>query len=157
MTTAPYMAEMSTLTAIHQPLLPFALVGSELPKLRTLCEYTVQFEAVKCDMSSDTSRREFILCFFKMPLMDEAINLGQLNCRHYIRDLLVSSEFNDKYPGPLVMLTAWKWNSASQAATFWLRGDVLDEMLRDSGQWGCGIYRTDSWPVMKKSSSITAR
>ena len=36
MTTAPYMAEMSTLTAIHQPLLPFALAGSELPKLRTL-------------------------------------------------------------------------------------------------------------------------
>ena len=86
-----------------------------------------------------------MLCFFKMPLMDEAIILGQLNCRHYIRDLLVSSEFDEKYPGSLVTLTAWKWNSAPQAATFWLREDLLDEILRDSGQWGCGICRTDSW------------
>ena len=145
MTTAPYMAEMSTLTDIHQPLLPFALADSELPKLRTLCKYTVQFKAVKRDISSDNSRREFMLCFFKVPLMDEAINLAQLSCRQYIRDFLVSSEFNDKYPCSPAMLTAWRWDSASQTATFWLREDVFDEMLRDSGQWGCGIYRTDSW------------
>jgi hypothetical protein len=145
----PVRAQLTTLTALWRPVLPFGIASPHIPKIETIHKYTVKFQDIS-DHAANVPT--FILAFCDLELLP----LGARSIRKYV----LSDELADKFSEArrlhkkgLHIISAWDYDRPSKTATFWLRHNVMDAMKRVSGarhpapasQWAVAVWRTDNW------------
>jgi len=137
--TKPFVAELSTLASMWQSVLPFGVLTPNIPRRQDVRKYRITFTNVSGDVDSVAT---FVLAFFHTLM---------LPLQPSFRTLLLDDEQGQKDPqaaalrkGGLQIITTWEWARSSKTATFWLRRDVMEEMLRGSS-WSVMIWRTDNW------------
>jgi hypothetical protein len=135
----PFVAELSTLASMWQPALPFGLLSTNIPRRQDIRKYRLAFTNVSGEVDNVAT---FVLAFFKTLLLPpkSAFRTLLLDDEEGQKDSQVSTLRKEG----LHIVTTWEWSRSSKTATFWLRRDVMEEMLR-SQRWGVMIWRTDNW------------
>lgn len=135
----PFVAELSTLASMWQPVLPFGFLSTHVPRRQDIRRYRLSFTNVSGEVDNVAT---FVLAFF---------NTLMLPTQPSFRPLLLDDEQGQKDPQAsalrkegLHIVTTWEWSRSSKTATFWLRRDVMEGMLR-AQRWGVMIWRTDNW------------
>ena len=137
--TAPFIAEMTTLLSMYQVLLPFSVLTTRLPNIGTIRKYAYQ---VDVPLHPVPGPNHFILVFYNEDLMKAETDS--------LRPYFLSDETAD-HSGEaqrirekgLHSLTTWTWNRPEKTVSFWFREDVMEVMKRD--EWFVSVSRTDSW------------
>ena len=150
--TKPFVAELTTLTTLWQPILPFAISSPNLPRLDQVHKYSVRFQSVKDNAANIPT---FILAFYdkKMPettwtsslrkhLLDDEKGLPKMSSN--------ARKINDE---GLHIITTWKYERETRTATFWFRQDVL-EKLKSQNKLRVAIWRTDNWTRQSSPQQI---
>ena len=151
-TTAPYAPEMSTLTTIFQPMLPFSIISSALPKSDAIHLYNISFSSLHVNYHHDRMP-VFALIFYNNQALKEVIgerNPATLNWR-----LLFYCAFEDKShvlvdqlrEHGLILWSSFEWERRKERASVWMRKDFGDKCL-SSRDWCVGIVRTDTWRLV---------
>ncbi|KAK5939947.1 hypothetical protein PMZ80_007365 [Knufia obscura] len=146
LSTAPFVAEMSTLTSMFTRVLPFAplVKPGTIPPLRTLRRCTVAFPKLPVIEHLDLYRPDFVIILLKDSVMARLFphdGDGSIPMRR----LLTDQKSLDALPHDLHVISTWKWDFEEQKATFWLREDVARSIVADKVLWRCEIWRTDNW------------
>ena len=153
-TTAPYAPEMSTLTTIFQPMLPFSIISSALPNPGDIHLYTISFSSLHVNYHHDRMP-VFALIFYNDHALQKVIgerNPATLNWR-----LLFYCAFEDKthvlvdqlLENGLILWSSFKWERRRERASVWMRKDFGDKCL-SSGDWCVGMVRTDTWRLVTR-------
>lgn len=136
----PFVAELSTLASMWQSALPFGVLSTNIPRRQDIRKYRLTFTNEISDDVENVST--FVLAFFQIQMLPTELAF---------RDLLLDDEEGSKDSQAfrlrnegLHIVTTWEWVRSSKTATFWLRRDVMEEMLRMQS-WGVMIWRTDTW------------
>jgi len=139
--TAPFVAELSTLLGIWQAVLPFPVSVSSLPGVSGIREYSFTLGTMPEKPVAEPPA--FILLFRNVYVAPP----GPFNLRPY----LLSDETSDSSSKAkemrekgLRVVTTWTWSRARKTASFWLRQDLMEEMMEDNG-WMVSIWRSDDW------------
>ncbi|KAI1869257.1 uncharacterized protein JN550_005887 [Neoarthrinium moseri] len=137
----PWLAEMTTLSALWQGLLPFGLLfeKSLLPALSSIREYHISFPP---SLVQSQNRPHFMLVFWNE---DSGSHPGS-----NLRDTLLDDENGDgsekakavRESGVRVLMT-YRWATKTRMASFWLRSDEVETMR--GGNWSAAIWRSDTW------------
>jgi hypothetical protein len=135
----PFVAELSTLASMWQSALPFGVLSTNVPRREDIRKYRLDFTNVSGDVDNVAT---FVLAFCQVLIFPTQPSF---------RTLLLDDEEGQKDSQAstvrkegLHIVTTWEWVRSSKTATFWLRRDVMEEMLR-SQSWGVMIWRTDTW------------
>lgn len=140
MSVAPWTAEFTTLVAVWQAFLPFGLLTkTPLPAPDAIAEYCIGLPGFS---ASNLHVPHFMLVFWNQ----KSVGQPPRNLRPFLLDDETgdSSERAKKIRAEGVhALTTFNWSSETNAATFWLRVDVVDRMIRED--WKVYIWRTDTW------------
>ena len=147
-TTAPYAPEMSTLTTIFQPMLPFSIISSALPKPDDIQLYTISFSSLHVNYDQDR-QPIFALVFYNDHMLEKVfpgrhpatLNWRPLfyhNCGHKCGDC---SQFREN---GLILWSSFEWERRKERASVWMRKDFGDKCL-SSWEWRVGMLRTDTW------------
>lgn len=146
--TAPFVAEMKTLSTIFQPILPFSLITDALPAPTSISSYTMTIEPTPHGVADLPTN---VLLFFHNKRMKAALGEDFLWKTPALRRALhpeFEGQFSDEYrhlqQEGLKMMTTFAWNAEKGEATFWMDNSVVDEMQR-SKEWQVGMWRTDTW------------
>jgi hypothetical protein len=150
LSTAPFIAEMSTLTVLFQRLLPFSPITSSevLPSPHTIFSYSVHLPDIRPPKHGGAA---LVLVFFKMSLEVQTpgtfIDMGKY--------LDSSPEKDPQFETPMcreirekgcVIVTAFTWSGPDdRTVKFWMREDVMDRMRNTVYEWGCALWRVDDW------------
>ncbi|KAI1412419.1 hypothetical protein F5Y13DRAFT_200068 [Hypoxylon sp. FL1857] len=139
----PWAAEFSTLITQWRALLPFAVVAQSemLPLPETIVEYSIRlFWLPPGDDVLDVPH--FMLVFWNQRKYGEPVQ--------DIYRLLLDDEEGDRTTSArkiradgIKIVSTFNWVSDARMATFWLRSDVMDMMIRED--WHAYMWRTDSW------------
>ena len=147
--TAPFVAETTTLLSMYQVALPFGVLTSQLPRISNVRKFAYTLKEVPIFPYPDPCH--FILVFFDASLLPFPDNL---------RPYLLSDETADRSTQAerarargLRVLTTWMWDGAEKTASFYLREDAMQAMRR--GRWNVAIFRTDSWIFQSLPSDIS--
>ena len=163
-TTAPYAAEMSTLTTQFQPMLPFTIVTTALPKARDIYEYIISFSASHV-LYKDGHFPVCALLFYNNQALGEVVGEqaeAMINWRP-----LFDNEFETgaaRYPGQaqqlhnlresyLSLWSTFNWHRNVEEAHIQMRHDFADRMMRDRN-WRVGILRTDIWRLASRTEAV---
>lgn len=152
-TTAPYAPEMSTLTTMFQPMLPFSLVSSALPKPDDIHLYTISFSSLHVNYDQDR-QPIFALIFYNDRMLKPVfpdrhpatLNWRPLfyhNCGHKCDDC---DQFRET---GLILWSSFKWERRTERASVWMRKDIGDKCL-SSRDWCVGMLRTDNWRLVTR-------
>ena len=135
--TAFFVAELSTLIAMWQSVMPFGILAPNLPLVDKVRRYSCKMNEVDVLPSSTPS---LVLVF---------INSATLPQRDHLNDYLVTDEF-DQGEIPVVVrekslhvLSTRTWEPSDNTASFWLRSDVMADMKREP-LWCAMLWRTDN-------------
>ena len=148
--TAPFVAEMTTLLSMYQISLSFGVLAPQLPTIDAVRKYAYTLDEVPLHPVPEPNH--FVLVFF------DAYDLkpNTIDLRHY----LLSDETADDSSQAerirergLHILTTWNWDRAGKPVTFWLRQDVMEEMKK--GVWAVSIWRTDNWDYQSKPCNVS--
>ncbi|KAI2783149.1 hypothetical protein F4815DRAFT_381571 [Daldinia loculata] len=137
----PWSAEFTTLAAQWRGLLPFTVVvpSGILPPPEAIAEYSIRIPHVT-DSYLDVPH--FILVFWNCQKYDMPLqNLYTILLDDERGDITTSAR-KIRTDG-INIVSTFKYVSDDCTATFWLRSDVMDLMLRED--WRVFIWRTDSW------------
>lgn len=55
----------------------------------------------------------------------------------------------------IVCVTSFEYTTASRAAVFWMRADVMEKMM--AGKWRAFIWRTDAWEATTGGVDVSSR
>ncbi|KAI0884846.1 uncharacterized protein GGS22DRAFT_189057 [Annulohypoxylon maeteangense] len=141
MCVKPWRAEFTTLVTQWKELFPFATVipSGILPSPEIITEYSIKIPLVP---SNNLSQPHFMLVFWNQRKYGEPPD--------GIYRLLLDDENGDMTTSAqkirsdgINILSTFKWVSDEMTATFWLRSDVVDLMLKED--WTVCIWRIDSW------------
>ncbi|KAK7757410.1 hypothetical protein SLS62_000422 [Diatrype stigma] len=140
MSMAPWVAEFTTLVAVWQAFLPFGLLTkTPLPALDGVAKYT--FNPPKFH-ARDLHVPHFMLVFWNQK------GFGQPP--RNLRPILLDDETGESSgrakkirTEAVHALTTFNWSTRLNTATFWLRVDVVNRMIRED--WMVFIWRTDTW------------
>jgi len=139
--TAPFAAQMSTLAAIWSGFLPFTILSPDIPPASTIRKYKVHFEDVMpCYGSS-------VLPVFILAFLDGRIMMPN-DIRTYLLDdetVPHTASAAEKRARGLRIVDTWQYDGKKQLATFWLREDVMQQMMAAEGHWMVQMFRTDTW------------
>ncbi len=149
-----FLAELSTLTAQFLQVLPFAVIVKDgvIPMAEAIRECTIRWThgSEPAVAWKDAWRADFVLAFCKMDVYINAQHEypdPEMRNARKLRQTLVHPELSGKVKGAVHIVTTWRWSTKENAATFWLREDVLTEMMKDQGGFGrrVEVWRTDDW------------
>ena len=157
MTTAPYAPEMSTLTTLFQPLLPFSIISSALPKPDNIHLYTISFSSLHIDYQH--SRMPiFALVIYNNYLLRKVIgdrDPETLNWRllfyhnpELSSDVLLDHVDHLRENG-LILWSSFGWERRKEQASVWMRKDFGDKCL-STRDWCVGMVRTDTWRLVTR-------
>ncbi|EEY21153.1 predicted protein [Verticillium alfalfae VaMs.102] len=129
----PWHAELSTLAVIWQRLLNFSIVTSKLT-LQDVSRFELLLDSDRDIEIPNPEAPEFVIVFVKehdLYLFDGS-GLAMALARGESPDDFEFAEFlrNNSH-----VVTTWKWDGEKQVASFWLRSDVVDDMLESSHLW----------------------
>jgi hypothetical protein len=158
--TAPFQLELSSLTPIFQPILPFAVLDADLPPLNSIYNYSIRFRSVGFGLGLEKTTKEPLVLQFANETIFKEVRKRTLYGKMSMRDLLIGSEEGDSQvlselrEKGVYLITTFKWNRVSQTASFWLRKDVVDETLCNPGgpPWSAILWRTDEWMPVSSTS-----
>ena len=150
--TAPFVIEMTTLTAMFLPLLPFVVISETLPALDQIHEYTIYMRPFPEEPGSHVPI--FVLLFYHESLVEDLYDEGPFGPPE-LRPILHPEGDKERSQAKLKKLealrhhgirlvTTFKWDAEISRATFWMSASTMGEM-EDSGQWHCVMWRTDWW------------
>ena len=145
---APWKAEFTTLLSLWRHLLPFGIPltssGSNKPAVVAvdgICKYRVKMPRIRGDQLREP---RFQLVFWDMAQ-------GRMPPRQ-LRTLLSDDERGDGAQTAIDtrnkgihVVSAFTCEADTQSVSFWLRKDVVDDMLKGPGDWRAYIWRTDNW------------
>ncbi|KAI5369831.1 hypothetical protein Slin15195_G007090 [Septoria linicola] len=139
--TAPFVAELTSLLGLWQIVLPFGLISQHVPPAQNVHQYSMRFTDF-ADIIAEPPA--FVVVLFKVTLMPREAEQG-------LRPILLSDEHRKKTKKAATaraegihIISTWRWDRAAKMATFWLRSDVFKSLIAD-GSWGISIWRTDVW------------
>ncbi|XXG97554.1 hypothetical protein Hte_003859 [Hypoxylon texense] len=141
MNTKPWVAEFTTLVTMWRGVLPFTVVAPSgiLPSPEIITEYSITIPLHRCP-NADVPH--FTLVFWNDGKYDEPPEL--------LRKILLDEEEGDTTTSArkirsdgILMLGTFEWAMRGFMATFWLRSDVMDMMLRED--WKVCLWRVDTW------------
>lgn len=140
--TAPFVAEMTTLGGIWNPFLPFGIISRAIVPADMICKYRVKFDEIPKPPSRETIVNANILVFFDTKLF--------MSASRKLRQFLVDDETSNQSAAAkeartngIQILTTWEFEYDRRAGTFWLRCDAMEDM--EKADWGVQIWRTDTW------------
>lgn len=151
--TAPFVAELTTFTALWQPALPFAIPVSNLPLIHQVHQYSVRFRKVS-DRAGTIP--QFILAFYDKSIKEYGFDLR----KHLLDDELglprKSSAARRINESRLHIVTTWKYDRSSRTATFWFRSDLMEELAStpSDDQLRLAIWRTDNYKRQSSSRRV---
>ncbi|KAK3080588.1 hypothetical protein LTS18_015033 [Coniosporium uncinatum] len=121
LSTAPFVAEMTTLAALWLQALPFGIISDQIPDVRTVHCYHMGFEGIDLQ----PGRLPVIVLVFTAPDLDVP----------NLRKLLLSDEKGAKghdaaraRAGEINVVTTFQWLADRGVAEFWMREDVVNTM-----------------------------
>ncbi|CAJ2499920.1 Uu.00g027730.m01.CDS01 [Anthostomella pinea] len=141
----PWLAELATLGTIWQSLLPFGLLipNSLLPSRDSIRKYTISFPPGDVEAPH---RPHFVLVFWSQAAA------GAPPTSSGLRQTLLDDEQGDRSEkarsvreSGIRVLTTYKWVTKTATASFWLRSDEVEMMMREAGSWSAAVWRVDSW------------
>lgn len=153
LSSAPWRAEMSTLTVLFQRLLPFSpmTTTTALPSPHAIFSYCVRIADI---IPHGEGRSAMVLVFYKMALWVKTPG----NFRDMGRYLDSSPEKDPHCEASgckklrengCVVVTAFTWSGVpDRTVEFWMREDVMDPMRNTEHVWGCALWRVDDWKVL---------
>lgn len=137
----PWVAEFTTLVTMWRGVLPFPVVTPSgiLPSPEIITEYSIPMPPHGCPAANIP---HFALVFWNDGKYDEPPEL--------LRPILLDDEKGDTTTSAqkirsdgIVMLGTFKWVTVESTATFWLRSDVVNMMMRED--WKVCLWRVDTW------------
>jgi hypothetical protein len=146
---APFTAELSTLAAMWQRLLPFGILSRHIAPVEAVKKYSITFAKVSQEVDAYPL---FILVFHKggtVPV-DHVSNMRSL----LFGDENGSKEHDHKEfrENRVSVVSTWTWDRASRTATFWLRGDEMLRMRQEG--WKVCVFRSDNWKPQSGSRPV---
>ena len=153
-TTAPYAPEMSTLTTIFQPMLPFSIISSALPKPDDIHLYTISFSSLHVNYRH-SQMPMFALVIFNNNLLKKSIGERDpttLNWRllFYNAAEFKSNDLDQIRENGLILWSSFEWERRKEQVSVWMRKDFGDKCL-SSRDWCVGMLRTDVWRLVTKT------
>lgn len=148
--TAPFVAELSTLLGLWQLALPFGVLSTSIPRLDLIRNYNITFENVS-DLIAEPAH--FVLIIFDVMLVPHEIRT--------LRPYILSDELGDQSQKAararenVHIISTWDWDAERKTAKFWLRSDTM-EALQASGRWAMQIWRVDGWTFQSKPRRLTS-
>ena len=125
---APFTAELSTLAAMWQRLLPFGILSRHIAPVETLKKYSITFAKVSQEVDAYPL---FVLVFHK----GDTVPVSHASS---MRSLLLGDENGSKEHDHkefrerrVSVVSTWTWDRASRTATAWLREDEMLRMRRE--------------------------
>ncbi|KXS97941.1 hypothetical protein AC578_3388 [Pseudocercospora eumusae] len=134
--TKPFVAELSTLTTLWQPILPFTLPATNLPLLHEIHKYTIRFNSVSDHASNIPT---FILLIHSIQNLSPGTSIR----KHLVDDAANNSNFH--------VITTWTYNRQTRTAKFCLRNDVLFKSRRGMK---IAIWRSDDWTRQSSEQDV---
>ncbi|KAM7190192.1 hypothetical protein V8F20_009814 [Naviculisporaceae sp. PSN 640] len=151
MNMTPYVAELTTIFGLWRLLIPFGFALTESASItpKEVVECTVLF---KGGFQGSNGLR---MSRFKIVLWNTGL-LGSPPLQ--LLDLLANAnktEVEKLRKGGIHIVSAFSYTNATQTASFWLREDVVDQVLDAKENWAVYIWRTDTWG--KQSEAVKAK
>ena len=150
--TSAFIAEMSTLTAQFSRALPFAVIleAGAVPELEAIRECTIQWPTDSDPPAAlqDGHRADFVLVFCHMDMYVSAQHeYEDMRDVKKLRETLNHPKLSEEVKDAVHIVTTWRWDLQKKKASFWLREDVLNKMMKNRGMYGWRVenWRTDSW------------
>lgn len=147
--TAPFTAELSTLAAMWQLLLPFRMLSRHITPVETLRKYTITFGKVSQEVDAYPL---FILVFHQGTTVPSSHTSNMRSILLSDEDGSTEHDHKEFREQRVNVLSTWTWTRASQTATFWLREDEMRRM-KDEG-WKVYIFRSDNWKPQSGSRPV---
>ena len=152
-TTAPYAPEMSTLTTIFQPMLPFSTISSALPKPDDIHLYTISFSSLHINYHHDRMP-VFALVFYNNHALKKVIGErgpATLNWRllFYHASESKSDVLDQLREHGLILWSSFEWERRKERASVWMRKDFGVKCL-SSRDWCVAMVRTDIWRLVTR-------
>lgn len=145
--TAPFFAEMSTLTSIFSRVLPFAIFvdNTILPSPTTIRKCTLRLPHLRFQESPWHLAIIFTSFAWKPPHGGWGTDT--------IRGVMLNHDYATKHKKDIMVITTWKYDSRTNTGTFWLREDEAKRI--DPECWMCEVYSTESWQPIQKETAWT--
>ncbi|KAI1780638.1 hypothetical protein F4818DRAFT_451060 [Hypoxylon cercidicola] len=156
MSVKPWTAEFTTLVTMWRGVLPFAVVTPSgiLPSPEIITEYSIYIPPHRSEEAHQSEGIEvphFTLVFWNDGKYDKP--------PRFLRPILLDDEEGDTTTSAqkirsdgIVMLGTFKCSLKECTATFWLRSDVVDVMLKED--WKICIWRIDAWTPFSRVVSM---
>jgi hypothetical protein len=129
---APFKAELSTLAATWQLLLPFGILSRHIAPVEALQKYTITFAKVG-SLKGNPLMHHLILVFHRGAIPSSSDSPG-------LRSILLSDEHGSKAQDHkdfrekrVNVLSTWMWDQNPGTATFWLSMDEMQRMKDEEG------------------------
>lgn len=152
---APFVPELTSLSLIFQPFLPFTVVTSSLPSPSAVCEYhlSVLDNAGGLPIPSN-ERQVWILVFHDAKLWREVYDDKSFQSCD-LRGLLDSSS-DSRLPKPeakraekvrekgVLVVSTFEYEAKKKRAKLWMIEEKMYAMV-ESGHWRVGLWSTETW------------
>ena len=150
----PWVAEFTTLLSIWRRLLPFGIgsLSGALVPLNAIYQYSVTFPVFRVE---NELVRHFILLFWNIDvgrtLSPPASIYSLLAGNNGRTEPLATGDVRDK---GIVCVSAFRYNTTSRTAIFWMRADKMEQMM--AGGWRVFIWRTDAWKAVTGGVDVSS-
>ena len=148
----PWTAEFTTVLGVWRPLLPFGVTTAATPSAEGVVRCSLAFPILE-----GTSFRcpHFMIVFWNLK--------GGTKHPRYLRNVLLDDELGDNSQlardareSRVHIVTVFRYVTETRTATFWLRKDVVDELVGGGGKgdWTAFIGRTDTWEKQNEAVKV---
>jgi hypothetical protein len=150
---APFIPELSTLTAMWLSELPFGITTPlTIPKLTTIKRYTICFtDVTDLEKNYEPSIPSLTVIFTRLDARTVAGEEATRMPDFTLRKALMADEqgYHDNAFVLLrhksVVITTWMWDREQRTADFWFDAALMARMLAERPVWTVNILRMDIW------------
>lgn len=152
---APFVSELTSLSLIFQPFLPFTIVTSSLPPPSAVFEYHLSAPDNAGGLPLPSNERQvWILVFHDATLWREVYDDKSFQSCDLRRLLDSSSE--SKLPKPeakraetfrekgVLVVSTFEYEAKTKRAKLWMVEEKMYAMV-ESGRWKVGLWSTETW------------
>ena len=157
--TAPFTAELSTLTAIFQPAVPFGIISSSVARVDAIHECVLDLSKLRVQYRWIYSP-SIAIVFFNQPALVAATDRVPSPYSMFQWRSLFDDDGNGRAgkiqnlrDGNLALWSTFEWNKKRQEVKVWMRDDFTDKLMQDP-RWCVGLLRTDNWILASETASV---
>jgi hypothetical protein len=161
---APFIPELSTLTAIWLAKLPFGIsLALRIPHPSSIRRYTIRFTKIRDDhINRQPSVPALTLLFSRNDARTLACDQASHVVDFTLRKALMADDQGyaeakfAKLRENCFMVTTWTWDREAKAASFWFDSNVMDRMRVRFPHWTVNILRTDLWDDVAATEALNS-